>query len=107
MWIFDAIESYHAKPNNDHVMSSAPKQNYERRLVPKAVTSHPTKDALYAIFNEFVTLHQQHRFAIYPQMSLKWKPHDPQDRRSEVPGFGLGNFTPPGVLPHLSFVAEA
>ena len=60
------------------------------------------EDVLYAIFNEFVALHQkQHRFAIYPQMSLKWKPHDPQDWRSEVPDFGLGNFTPPGVLPHF------
>jgi len=83
-------------------MVSAPEQNSQKRLALNAVTNHPTEDVLYAIFNEFVTLHQQqHRFAIYPQMSLKWKPHDPQDRRSEVPDFGLGNFTPPGVLPHF------
>jgi len=83
-------------------MTSIPERNYQRRLVLNAVTDHPTEDVLYAIFHEFAILHQQHhRFAIYPQMSLKWKPHDSQDRRSEVPDFGLGNFTPPGVLPHF------
>ena len=54
-------------------MSSAPEQNYQRRLFLKfescnnLLTNHPTdsEDVLYAIFNEFVALHQQHRFAIY------------------------------------------
>ena len=58
------------------------------------------EDALYAIFNEFATLHLQRRcFVIYPQMNLKWKPQDAQDRRAEVPDFGLGNFILPGSLP--------
>ncbi|KAN0087872.1 hypothetical protein V8E55_006493 [Tylopilus felleus] len=59
-------------------MSSALEQNYHRRLVLNAVTDRPTEDVLYAIFNEFMS-HQ----------------------RSEIPVFGLGNFTPPGVLPHF------
>ena len=63
------------------------------------------EDVLYAIFHEFAILHQQHHcFAIYPQMSLKWKPHDSQDRRSEVPDFGLGNFTPQVFFLISSFV---
>ncbi len=82
--------------------ASTPEQNYQRRLVMNAVADHPTEDILYGIFNEFAALHQRRqRFAIYPQMSLKWKPHEPKDRRSEVPDFGLGNFTPPGYLPHF------
>src|SRR5271154_3871355 len=81
-------------------MSSTPEQNYQRSLALKAVTGLPPEDVLYAIFNEFVTLHlQRHRFIVYPQMNLKWKPQDAQDRRSEVPDFGLGNFTLPGSLP--------
>ncbi|KAF8315781.1 uncharacterized protein EI90DRAFT_3087371, partial [Cantharellus anzutake] len=77
-------------------MSSTPEQRYRRRLAQKAVTGLPTEAILYAIFNEFVSLHQQqHRFVIYPQMNLKWKPQDVRDRRSEVPDFGLGNFTLP------------
>jgi len=79
---------------------STPDQRYQRRLTQKAVTGLPTEDILYAIFHEFATLHQQgRRFAIYPQMNLKWKPHDTRDRRSEVPDFGLGNFTLPVTIP--------
>jgi hypothetical protein len=77
---------------------STSEERYQNRLAQKAVTGLPREEILYAIFNEFATLHQgQRRFAVYPQMDLKWKPQDPQDRRSEVPDFGLGNFTLPGT----------
>lgn len=79
-------------------MSSAPERNYQRMLVLNAAT-HPTEDVLYAVFYEFLLLHQQqHRFVICPQMNLEWKSHDTRDRR---PDFGFGNFTLPGVLPHF------
>ena len=83
-------------------MSSTPEPNYQRRLDLKAVIGLPPEDVLYAIFNEFATLHLRlHRFTVYPQMNLKWNPQDVQDRRSEVPDFGLGNFTLPGCLPNF------
>jgi hypothetical protein len=34
-------------------------------------------------------------------MNLKWKPQDTRDRRSEVPDFGLGNFTLPNSSPNF------
>ena len=83
-------------------MFSAPEQRYQRNLAEKAVIGRPTEDILYAVFNEFAILHQQrHRFVIYPQMNLKWKPQNTRDRRSEVPDFGLGNFTLPNSSPNF------
>ena len=80
----------------------SPEQRYQRNLAEKAVIGRPTEDILYAVFNEFAILHQQrHRFVIYPQMNLKWKPQDTRDRRSEVPDFGLGNFTLPNSSPNF------
>ncbi|KAF8523319.1 hypothetical protein BU17DRAFT_74982 [Hysterangium stoloniferum] len=77
----------------------------------KAVIGTPRKDIVYAVFTEFLTAHKdpQERFVIYPQLSLKWKPDDPQDKRSEVPDVGIGNFTLPGTAPPfvLRFGVEA
>lgn len=72
---------------------------YQRNLALKAVTGLPKEDVLYAIFADFLALHQKphFRFTIYPQMSLSWKPENRHDRRVEVPDFGLGSFTLPGT----------
>lgn len=80
-------------------MFSTAEQNHYKRLALKAVTGNPQEGILYPIFNEFAALHQQQQcIVIYPQMHLKWKPQGPKDRQSEVPDFGLGNFTLPGSL---------
>jgi hypothetical protein len=82
-------------------MDDLSEQTYQRNLALKAVRGFPKEDTLYAIFNDFLALHQRplRRFTIYPQMNLKWKPTDQQDRRSEIPDVGLGNFMPPGIFP--------
>lgn len=74
---------------------------YQKRLAQKAVLGLPREDAIYAVFNYFLSAHQTspHRFTIYPQMALQWNPMAQGDRRAEVPDFGLGNFTLPGHLP--------
>jgi len=52
--------------------------------------------------NLLATLHQLGRcFAVYSQMNLKWKLQDIWDQRSEVPDFGLGNFTLPATIPNF------
>ena len=75
--------------------------NYRRNLAKKAVAGLPVEDIVYAVFVDIIALHKtpHARFTIYPQMSLKWKPADAKDRRSEVPDMGIGNFTAPGFNP--------
>jgi hypothetical protein len=75
--------------------------NYRKKLAQKAVTGCPVEDIVYAVFVDMITFHKTPppRFTIYPQMSLKWKPEDDRNRRSEVPDIGIGNFTPAGMSP--------
>ena len=77
----------------------------------KAVVGSPLEDVTYAVFTEFLIEHKNpgHRFIVYPQLSLKWKPEDENDRRAEVPDVGVGNFTLPGTNPpfKLRFGVEA
>jgi len=88
-----------------------PTPAYWRNVALKAVVGTPREDIVYAVFTQFLTAHKdpQERFVIYPQLSLKWKPDDPQDKRSEVPDVGVGNFTLPGTVPTfmLRFGVEA
>ncbi|KAH9031933.1 hypothetical protein EDB85DRAFT_1890948 [Lactarius pseudohatsudake] len=76
-------------------------QTYQKNLAQKAVLGHPREDILYAILIDFLALHQVplRRFTIYPQMNLKWNPADHNDRRFEIPDFGLVNFTSPNTNP--------
>ena len=57
---------------------------------------NPREDAVYPVVCEFLSVHKNppYRFVLYPQMSLKWKPEDPPDKRQEVTDFGVVNFTP-------------
>ncbi|KAF8337670.1 hypothetical protein F5887DRAFT_1063046 [Amanita rubescens] len=88
-----------------------PSPAYWQNVALKAVIGTPREDIVYAVFTEFLTAHKnpQERFVIYPQLSLKWKPDDPQDKRSEVPDVGIGNFTLPSTTPPfmLRFVLVA
>ena len=74
---------------------------YQKGLALKAVLELPREDVLYPIFNHFSNAHQNppHRFITYPQMTLQWNPTSQNDQRSEVPDFGLINFTLPGNEP--------
>lgn len=88
-----------------------PTPAYWRNIALKAVIGTPRKDIVYAVFTEFLTVHKdlQEHFVIYPQLSLKWKLDDPQDKWSEVPDVSVGNFTLPGTVPTfmLRFGVEA
>lgn len=88
-----------------------PSPSYWQNVALKAVIGTPREDIVYAVFTEFLTAHKnpQERFVIYPQLSLKWKPDDPQDKRSEIPDVGIGNFTLPSTTPPfmLRFGVEA
>ena len=88
-----------------------PTSTYWKNVALKAVVNSPQEDIVYAVFTEFLTQLQspQERFVIYPQLSLKWKPHAEQDRRAEVPDVGVGNLTLPGTSPtfKLRFGVEA
>ena len=85
--------------------------NYWRNVAMKAVVGRPLEDITYAVFTEFLIQHKDpgHRFTVYPQLSLKWKPEEETDRRAEVPDVGVGNFTSPGTIPSfkLRFGVEA
>lgn len=50
---------------------------------------------VYAVLIEFLVRHKNPpcRFVLYPQMSLKWKPNNPQDTRQEITDLGLVMFT--------------
>ncbi|KAN0141512.1 hypothetical protein V8E53_000757 [Lactarius tabidus] len=76
-------------------------ETYLSNLALRAVVGLPREDILYAIITHFLVLHQKpsHRFTIYPQMTLKWKPTDQSDQRAEIPDIGLGTFTLPGSSP--------
>lgn len=52
------------------------------------------ENIIYAVICEFILQHKipPDRFVLYPQISLPWKPDNPQDSRAEVPDFGLGHF---------------
>jgi hypothetical protein len=56
----------------------------------------PRESIVYAVLIEFLALHKDPpwRFILYPQMSLKWKPQDPQDLRQEITDLGIINITP-------------
>lgn len=88
-----------------------PTPAYWWNIALKAVVGTPCEDIMYAVFTEFLMAHKdlQEHFVIYPQLSLKWKLDDPQDKRSEVPDVGVGNFTLPGTVPTfmLHFGVEA
>jgi hypothetical protein len=53
------------------------------------------EDVTYAVIHEFLLKHKipADRFVLYPQISLRWKPHNPRDTRAEIPDIGVGNFT--------------
>lgn len=55
----------------------------------------PTEDITYPVISEFIYLHKTpfDRFAIYPQINLRWKPEQPNDTRAEVADFAIGNFS--------------
>ena len=67
------------------------------------------EDITYAVISEFLAEHKNppSRFVIYPQISLRWKPDNPNDKREEVPDFGLGNFTHQSPYFKLRIGAEA
>jgi hypothetical protein len=79
-------------------MFSAPEQRYQRNLAEKAVIGRLTEDTLSS--TNLLSYINNDTVSFYPQMNLKWKPQDTQDRRSEVPDFGLGNFTIPNTSPN-------
>jgi hypothetical protein len=75
------------------------------------IAGEEKEDIVYAALTHFLSRFARplDRFVVYPQMSLKWKPQDPKDRRREIPDFGVGNFTPIGHGPKfkLRFGIEA
>ena len=52
------------------------------------------EDVTYPVIVEALLVHKNppHRFTIYPQITLRWKPTNPSDIRSENPDVGLVNF---------------
>jgi hypothetical protein len=84
---------------------------YWRNISLKAVDNNPKEDVAYAVFVDFLVQHKKpaERFVIYSQLSLKWKPDMKDDRRSEIPDLGVGNFTTVGETPpfKLRFGVEA
>jgi len=73
---------------------------YMRNISRKAVDDTPKEDVVYAVFVEFLGPHKTplERFVIYSQLSLKWKPDVKEDRCSEIPDLGVGNFAV-GAMP--------
>jgi hypothetical protein len=57
--------------------------------------NYSREDILYGVVTEFLSLHKTplQRFSLWPQMSFRWKPGHPSDKRGEVTDFGLVNFT--------------
>jgi hypothetical protein len=83
---------------------------YLKHLLHASVQSRePKEDIIYPVICEFILQHKtpEDRFIIYPQISLRWKPNNPQDTRAEVPDIGVGNFSlsPPYFM--LRIGAEA
>ena len=82
---------------------------YERNLVRVAVAGLSDEATIYGVFTEFVMYHnpQSQRFILSPQLNLKWNPDDEvdgqivhnNDQRAEIPDFGIGHFTLPGLNP--------
>jgi hypothetical protein len=77
-------------------MATLDTKPYLKYILHASLRQHaPREDITYAVISEFISEHKSppDRFVIYPQISLRWKPDNPRDTRSEVPDFGLGNFT--------------
>jgi hypothetical protein len=76
-------------------MATLDTKPYLKYILHASLRQHaPREDITYAVLSEFISEHKSppDRFVIYPQISLRWKPDNPRDTRSEVPDFGLGNF---------------
>ena len=66
-----------------------------QHLIHAAFQGNSREDVTYAVIAEFLLQHKYPpgRFVLYPQLSLRWKPHVQKDRREEIPDFGVGNFS--------------
>ena len=53
------------------------------------------EDVTYAVITEFLLQYKDpvEHCVLYPQLSLRWKPDDPKDTRTEIPDIGVGNFS--------------
>ena len=80
-------------------MASTPEQNYQRMLALKASQGFPGGCPIRYFQRICYLASTTTSLRHLSQINLKWKPQDAQDRRAEVPVFGLGNFTLPGSLP--------
>jgi len=69
-------------------------------LAQSLVQGRGEESECYAVFNEALYLHSTTvplgSFQVFPQLRLRWKPEDPDDRRSLIPDLGIGRLLPDG-----------